>query len=321
MATIDTFLNALPTHSAASKVQITYEFAQMLEQLARVLSSRLVLFLDEFSEVCRVIERNELLADRNPGRRVTLHPNEMLVDVDLMQTFSSLLKSQTLRHKVMLCFAVRPFMAAYDKSRNLQILKLTKPITLYYLDKDAANALIEEPLRGTLSYEAAAVDYLRKETAGHPYLIQFILKEVVDAKIASGGSTIGVEDIQVVEERMVSEGPAYDAVFDVLDSDHSVEEVMGRPQGLLGKGALSLIARGGEDGRRFWVSAATVLRQMEELKCDRELATDVLAQLVRAKILSERDGEGDLEFRMAVPLLRKRYVRQNMHLKHFRRRT
>jgi hypothetical protein len=57
-------------------------------------------------------------------------------------------------------------MAEYDSKEDLQILKLTKPITLYYLDEQAARALITEPLVGILTLADHRV-VSRYSTAAH----------------------------------------------------------------------------------------------------------------------------------------------------------
>ena len=55
-----------------------------------------------------------------------------------------------------------------------------RPITLYYLDETAAKALIVEPLVNRVGYDPRAIDDLYRLTAGHPYLLQFMLKSLVD---------------------------------------------------------------------------------------------------------------------------------------------
>ena len=135
-----------------------------------------MLFLDEFSEWCRVIEKNERIP-QIPRLTEGQPLHQSLVDVDLMQFFSSLMRDQDFKNKLVFVFAVRPFMAEYDSRKNLQILKLADSITLYYLDKCSAISLMTEPLPDTVSIKPSAAAHLYESTAGHPYLIQFIFKE------------------------------------------------------------------------------------------------------------------------------------------------
>src|SRR5882724_8178380 len=104
-------------------------------------------------------------------------------------------------------------------------LKLMKPIILYHLDEPAAKALITEPVARAITYEQGAVDYLWRLTGGHPYILQFLLKLLVDRVKRQPRRQITLNDILEIESRMVREGPAYDAVFEVLISDYSVAEI------------------------------------------------------------------------------------------------
>ena len=49
-----------------------------------------------------------------------------------------------------------------------------------------------------------------------------------------------------------------------------------------------------------------------------EKSASLLSQLVRTKILEEISAGGEMRYRITVPLLRKRFVRQNLYLKYFR---
>jgi hypothetical protein len=235
-----------------------------------------------------------------------------------MHHLSSLLKDRDLKRKFTLIVLVRPFMAEYDEKEGLQILKLMKPITLYYLDEEAARALITQPLQGRIAYDPGAVDYLWRLTAGHPYLLQFILKLIVDRAKRERRATVTLADIQALEERMVSEGPAYDALFAVLISDYSVAEIMHPQEALLGKGTLALIAKLGDEQPEGWVLEEQIFARLVEHKIPREKAAFLLSQLARTKILEEQSQKGALRYRLSIPLLRKRFVRQNLYLKFFR---
>ena len=315
-AAVDEFVTA-GRYDRGNRAQIFAEFTKVLTMTAEVARRRIILFLDEFSETRKVIERHEFLTARNPGRNVVIHPHEMLVDVPFMHYLSSLLRDNALKGKVSFIFAVRPYMSEYDAKRSLQILKLTKSITLYYLDEAAALALITEPLRGRIEYEPGAPDYLYRLTAGHPYLIQYILHNVVARIQREGRRLIRLEDIQRFEDKMVSEGPGYDAQFEVIDSDYSVDEVLNVDRARWGKGTLALVAKIGTERPEGWVDNDLICEELGRRGIPRQNAVTILSYLVRAKILDERTGSGDLQFRMSIPLLRKRYVKQNMFEKYF----
>lgn len=117
---------------------------------------------------------------------------------------------------------------------------------------------------------------------------------------------------------MISEGPAYDAQFAVLISDYSVDEVTHPKEALLGKGMLALVAQFGQGQPEGWVGDEQIFDAFSKYKIPVEKTTSLLSQLNRTKILEEMSEGGRLRYRISIPLLRKRFVRQNLHLKYFR---
>ncbi len=305
-------------YDRGDRTQFFATVSKVLRGIADMARRRVVLFIDEFSEVRRVIERNKRVVGGNPLRTKNVLPHEMYIDVPFMHHLSYLLKDAELQKRLTVVVAVRPFMAEYDAREGLQILKLMKPITLYYLDEPAAKALITEPLEGRVSYEGEAVNYLYRLTAGHPYLLQFILKHLVDKLKRERRSLITLEDIKAMEGRMISEGPAYDAQFEVVLSDYSVAEVLHPQEALLGKGALALVAKISHEQPSGWVFEAQIFEELAKHHITKEKAASLLSQLVRTKILEEDSSSGSMCYRMSVPLLRKRFVKQNLYLKYFR---
>jgi len=291
-------------------------FTKMLTELTKHSDRRIVLFLDEFSEIRKVIERNQQVLNRNPVRTVRLLPHDLYIDVPFIHHLGSLLKDEALKGKITFIVLVRPFLAEYDEQQGLQLLKLMKPIMLGRLDEAAARELITEPLAPYLSYGEGAVDYLTRLTAGHPYLLQFILKLLVDKIKRNGRTTIGLRDIQWVEERMVHDGPAFDAQFAVLISDYSVDEVSHPKEAQLGKGVLALISNLGQahDG---WASTTDILDELIKYDIPEEKTASLLSQLTRTRILEETDMDDQLHYRLSVPLVRERFVRQNLYRRYF----
>jgi hypothetical protein len=311
-------LFAASRYERGDRTQFFSMFAKLLRGFADAAHRRIVLIIDEFSEVRKVIERNKLALQKNPLRTGSLLPHDMFIDVPFMHHLSSLLKDRELKRKFTLIVLVRPFMSEYDEKEGLQILKLMKPITLYYLEEEAARALITQPLQGKVGFELDAVSYLWQLTIGHPYLLQFMLKLIVDRAKRERRTAVSVADIQSLEEKMVAEGPAYDALFAVLISDYSVAEIMHPQEALLGKGTLALIAKLGDEQPEGWVREDQIFKRLVEHKISREKAAFLLSQLARTKILEEESREGALRYRLSIPLLRKRFVRQNLYLKLFR---
>jgi class 3 adenylate cyclase len=292
-------------------------FARLLGAVSSASRRRIVLFIDEFSEIRKVIERNKTASQQNPARTSRLLPHEMYIDVPFIHHLSSLLKDESLKSQITFVVLVRPFLAEYDDREGLQILKLMKPITLSHLDETAAKELIAGPIESFIDYEDGVVDYLYRLTAGHPYLLQFILKLIVDKLKRIGRKTIVQSDVQWVQERMVSDGPAYDAQFAVLISDYSVDEIMHRKEADLGKGLLALVAKLGQQ-EEGWVDSGEIFARLAAYNIPEEKTASILSQLTRTRILEEQTAEERLRYRLSIPLLQERCVRQNMFRKYFR---
>jgi class 3 adenylate cyclase len=292
-------------------------FARMLSSLAAASRRRIVLFIDEFSEIRKVIDRNKTALQRNPSRISKLLPHEMYIDVPFIHHLSSLLKDEALKRQITFVVLVRPFLAEYDEREGLQLLKLMKPITLRHLDERAAKDLITKPLEPYVSYEPAAVDYLHRLTAGHPYLLQVLLKLIVDKIKRSGRPTITQGDVQWVQEQMVSDGPGYDAQFAVLISDYSVDEITHPKEALLGKGLMALVSKLGHE-HDGWVDADDIFAGLVKHNIPKEKTAHILSQLTRTRILEEGVNDDRLRYRLSIPLVQERFVRQNLYLKYFR---
>jgi hypothetical protein len=246
-----------------------------------------------------------------------LLPHDMYVDVPFIHHMSSLLKDAELRQQMTVIVLVRPFIAEYDEREGLQLLKLMKPITLRHLDETSAKELITAPVESYIDYEAGAVDYLFRLTDGHPYLLQFMLKLIVDRMKRDARPTITRDDVNWLRERMISEGPAYDAQFAVLISDYSIDEITHTKEARLGKGLLALVSQLGQH-QHGWVSASEIYDRLQLHQVPEEKTASLLSQLTRTCILEEGSFDGDLRYRLAVPLVQERFVKQNLYRRYFR---
>lgn len=298
-------------YQRGSKRQMLTRCESIFEAIAARATKRIVVFLDEFSELCGAIARNEERIRQDGDRESSLYPHDMSVDVPLMRWFSALLKNSSLRPKLTFIFAVRPFVAEFEDEYDLQILKLTKPIHLYYLDPAGARSLITDPLKEQIEYDDESVEYLCELTAGHPYLLQFILREVVDRARRQGRRTVRAGHVRQVEEAMLVEGPAFAAHFRVLDSDYSIRALMDPRVARHGRATLALIAEM-ESQRAGWVQHGHLARALEAHGLDKEEIWYALDHLVNAKIVLRREVDGNVCYRVSIPLLRKRYVRQGI---------
>jgi hypothetical protein len=291
-------------------------FANCLRALARASHRRVVLFFDEFSEVAHGIEKNRHVSLRKPSRAMNLLAQDQYVDAKFLHFFGTLLKEREFSRLYTVVIAVRPFIAEFDDRENLQMLKLMAPVTLDYLREPEARALITDPVRGLIQYRPECVDRLCHITAGHPYVLQYMLKSIVNRVMRQRRNVVEMDDILSLEQQMISDSTAYEAVFEVLMSDYSVQEVLHPQEANLGKGALALISKLGDAEPERWVALERLTPQLTR-HMPREKLVSVLSQLYRTKIVDERDGSEGPEFRIHVPLLHNRFVTQNMHVKYF----
>jgi hypothetical protein len=295
-------------------------FQNILFKMAARVDRHIVLFLDEFSEVRRAIERSATLDKNAPSREREVPAHLLYLDALFMRHLSSLMKAAELRRKLTIFVAARPFMAEYDERRDLQLLKLMQPLTLSHLDVTAARALITEPLSGSLRYDAAAVEYLCAVTACHPYLLQIFLNRVVASVGREARRAVTLDDVLAIERTVLGDGAGFRAHFDVLVSDYSVDEVETKAEADLGHGTLAVIARSTDDRENSAVLAHKIVQQLIEFEVPEDKAWSLLAQLQRTRIIKECELDGELAYAIVIPLLRKRLVRQNVYQQYFARR-
>ena len=147
-----------------------------------------------------------------------------------------------------------------------------------------------------------------------------MMQKLVDATRLGGQTEITLNDVKQLEEELVTQGAPYLSHFNVLDSDYSVEEVTLPAMRRFGKGVLALVSKIGSTRSEGWVEKEEIVRSLEVWKISRQAATQILAKLQEAKILacSEAYQEGEPRFlRVTVPLLRKRYLAQDMYEQYF----
>ena len=201
-------------------------------------------------------------------------------------------------------------------SGSLQILKLMKPITLTHLDEAAAKELITRPVTPHIDYQSGAVDYLYTLTAGHPYLLQFMLKLIVDKIKRTGRTTIQLADVHWVGIGWFPIWIVDNAQFAVLISDYSVDDIMHRKEAQLGKGLLALVATLGQE-QEGWVDSNQIFGMFSSYKIPEEKTAAILSQLTRTRILEEEADRDKMRYRLSIPLVRERFVRQNVFQKIF----
>jgi hypothetical protein len=189
---------------------------------------------------------------------------------------------------------------------------------LRHLDALAARELMTEPVHPDISYDPGTVEHLYALTAGHPYLLQFMLKLIIDRLKQSGRCNVSLQDIDHVRERMVSEGPAYDAPFKVLVSDYSIDEVAVTAEARLGQGLLYIVSNFAEK-HEGWAASELIFEAMERQDVPEVKTASLLSQLTRTSILQEARFGDELRYRLSIPLVHERFLRQNLYQRFFSR--
>src|SRR5262245_18707066 len=72
------------------------------------------------------------------------------------------------------------------------------PIELSILDEASARHLIEEPVRGRFSYEAAAVDHILLLSGRYPYVVQYLCYELGERARNDNRTIIRRDDVTAV---------------------------------------------------------------------------------------------------------------------------
>ena len=116
MLTRDLF--AANQYQRGDRTEFFSVFSKLLGAPSTASKRRIVLFIDEFSEIRKVIEKNKTVAQSNPSRTSRLLPHDMYVDVPFIHHLSSLLKDETLKNQITFVVLVRPFLAEYDERKS-----------------------------------------------------------------------------------------------------------------------------------------------------------------------------------------------------------
>ena len=74
------------------------------------------------------------------------------------------------------------------------------------MSKEDSTALIRQPVAGQVSFDDAAVDELWRYTHGHPYLLQYLCKELIDEMNRRGeGNYIAIGHVNKAIEKLLAE--------------------------------------------------------------------------------------------------------------------
>ncbi len=148
---------------------------------------------------------------------------------------------------------------------------LPRPVVyqeISFLEREAAHALIVEPVRDILNYEPAAVEHILSLTSGQPYYTQLLCHELFNHVLADGRRTVRVDDIETILPRVVDMATAQ------LHYVWSKTPPAARSVLL----ALAQAARGGKP--------VQTISHLEELLPNQDKVRDALANLSKRHIIT-----------------------------------
>lgn len=163
------------------------------------------------------------------------------------------------------------------------------PVHVQPLYERDARALIEEPVRGRLRYQPAAVDRIVHESARQPFLVQSLCARVFEVCKDAQKRVVTDELVREAIDRMVADNEHFQALWNYAGSERR-------------RYILCLCRDGGGDAvvgvPYLWsrLEAAGVPATMEEV-------SDDVTYLVDLELLSMENTPAGAEYRLAIPLL------------------
>jgi len=177
------------------------KFKILLQRVANVTKSSLLLFIDEFHDIEKAFE-NPHMNKVNPFDAAVIRWLGYLVKDDILQVILCC------RHKAM----------RMEKKFELQLFKLLEEIHLGPLDESSARSLIRDPLSRIVRYEDQAIQQILSLTGSQPFLIQYLCSALISDPGIRRSRNVRKKDVDECAEVMTSD-PVRESKFDVLYED------------------------------------------------------------------------------------------------------
>jgi hypothetical protein len=196
--------------------------------------------------------------------------------------------------RIKFIFGGRHKVFRYNELYDWQLLKLCANHNLRFLDKTSAAELLRDPMKGYLSWDDGAIDYLYGITGGHPYFLQYLGSQVVRLMNERRATRVVKEDAEQVTAAFFS-SPAEKDRIRLLYTDFEAD--------------LRIVARllkGMPKDVADWRSLHQLLRYMDQYqyKGKETRFAELLDELALVGILSMRStGSDGKEFRLNIGLL------------------
>ena len=93
------------------------------------------------------------------------------------------------------------------------LLQKGQPVRLNYLDRDSAARLIRQPLGHIYQYDDSIVEYMVELTAGHPYFLQGLCRELATHMAQGNQTRVTLEDLSAAISHVLANGEHYFSHF------------------------------------------------------------------------------------------------------------
>jgi AAA+ ATPase superfamily predicted ATPase len=184
------------------------DFMEDLDDSLKTRRRRVLIILDELEKLLSVVEEHPSPTNGTLGmetiaalRAVILHSKHISF---ILAGVTDVLRRHTVRH-------------------DNRLFRLAIEIELKRLPDADARRLVQEPARPSYQIEAPARDMIVEETNGHPYLLQYVCRELFEQMLARGTKVAARTDIEdVLTTRILPKADAFqhlvEAVPDTTDS-------------------------------------------------------------------------------------------------------
>ena len=147
-----------------------------------------------------------------------------------------------------------------------------------FLDRDAAEALITEPVKEHYRYAPGAVDRILETTHGHPYYIQLVCNRLFARWARQRGDEVTASDVEAVLGEAVEQGMA--------SLQHTWEEASDRAKVVLA----ALAELMGDANRPVSPGDLRAIFAAQEIALSRRAVSGALQELVTREVLRPANG-------------------------------
>ena len=261
----------------------TQDFFVFLDSLEEKLGERkLILLIDEF----------EVLEDQ--VKKGNLEPEIFEYLRDILQH----------RQNINFLFSGSHQIIEHTRSYSSTFFNIARHYKLNRLNKEGADALIQEPVAGFLEYEPLNIEKIHQLTNDQPYLIHLMCRAIVDYCNEKHKTYVTINDVNIVLDEVMQTIHYY---FNWLWDQVSPQERV----------ILSALAEGGrEDGHWLALDEVIELYQRFHIPFKREYLLDDLRKLIDFDVVENlasdpRDTVLDSSrFRIPVGLIRRWLLRE-----------